>query len=109
LSRNHFLIRFGCIGQGQVPPYAQPQITTFSVQEALIRTVKAGVEAFGLKSLPGSDGEIEVQEDVGEMSKGWKQGISLTFTTKFSAIFDPAKASRAPSVVTAEKEETVED
>jgi hypothetical protein len=95
-------------GQGQVPPYAQPQITAFSVQEAVISTVKAAVEAYGLKSLPGSDGEIEVQEDVGDMSKGWKQGESLTFTTKFSAVFDPEKASRASEAVTS-KEETVEE
>lgn len=74
-----------------MPPYAQPQITAFAVQEALIKTVEAGVAAYGLKSLPGSDGQIEVQEDVGDLSKGWKQGDSLTFTTTFSAIFDPEK------------------
>ena len=37
------------------------------MQEAVIKTVEAGVEAYGLKALPGSDGEIEVQEDVGDM------------------------------------------
>ena len=79
------------------------------MQEAHIRTVKAAVDAYGLKSLPGSDGEIEVQEDVGEMSKGWKQGDSLTFTTKFAAIFDPARATSATSEATTAKSETVEE
>ena len=74
-----------------MPPYAQPQITTFAVQESLIKTVEAGVAAYGLKPLPGSDGEIEVQEDVKDLSLGWKQGDSVTFTTTFSAIFDPEK------------------
>jgi len=66
------------------------------VQEAVIKTVQAAVEAFGLKSLPGSDGEIEVQEDVKDMAMGWKDG-SLTFTTTFSAIFDPEKANKSSS------------
>jgi len=77
--------------KGQVPPWAQPQITGFAVQEALIKTVEAAVGAYGLKALPGSAGEIQVQEEVSEMAKGWKDGMSLSFTTKFSAIFDPAK------------------
>lgn len=90
--------------KGQIPPYAQPQITTFAVQEAVIKTVEAGVEAYGLKALPGSDGEIEVQEDVADMAKGWKTGDSLTFTTTFSAIFDPEKASAdAEEAVAAEE------
>ncbi|CAB9507796.1 expressed unknown protein [Seminavis robusta] len=90
--------------KGQIPPYAQPQITTFAVQEAVIKTVEAGVEAYGLKALPGSDGEIEVQEDVADMAKGWKNGESLTFTTKFSAILDPEKKSQP-----ADTEETTDE
>ena len=82
---------FNSTTKGQIPPYAQPQITGFAVQEALIKTVEAAVGAYGLKSLPGSDGEIEVQEDVKEMAQGWKDGVSLSFTTKFSAIIDPEK------------------
>ena len=70
-----------------------PQIQAFAVQEAVIKTVEAAVDAFGLKSLPGSDGEINVQEDVAEMAKAWKAGDNLSFTTTFSAIFDPEKAS----------------
>lgn len=94
--------------KGQVPPYAQPQITAFAVQEAVIKTVEAGVEAYGLKALPGSDGEIEVQEDVGDMAKAWKAGDSLTFTTTFSAIFDPEKVS-ASSETDAEEPAAAKD
>jgi hypothetical protein len=57
--------------------------------------VEAAVDAFGLQSLPGSDGEINVQEDVAEMAKGYKEGDSLTFTTIFNAVFDPEKTADA--------------
>lgn len=53
------------------------------------------MDAYGLKALSGSDGEIEVQESVKDMASGWKDGMSLTFTTKFSAIFDPEKTTAA--------------
>ena len=75
--------------QGQIPPYAQPQITNFSIQEAVIKTVQAAVDAFGIKALEGSDGEVEVKEDVEQMAKGWKQGDSLTFTATINAAYDP--------------------
>jgi len=35
--------------KGQVPPYAQPQITTFAVQEALIKTCKLTISIFIMK------------------------------------------------------------
>lgn len=87
--------------KGQVPPYAQPQITQFSLQESIIKTVEAAVEAFGLKSLPGSDGEIEVHEDVKEMCKGFKVGDSVDFTCTLNAAYDPEK-KQADIVVDAE-------
>eukprot|EP00977_Amphora_coffeiformis_P012012 scaffold2954_cov171-Amphora_coffeaeformis.AAC.14 len=78
--------------KGQVPPYAQPQITNFAIQEAIIKTVQAAVDAFGLKALEGSDGEVEVKEDVQEMSKGYKTGESLSFTATVNAAYDPEVA-----------------
>lgn len=66
--------------QGQVPPWAQPQITNFAVQETIIKTVEAAVAAFGVTSISGSDGNVEVNEDVTEMCKGYKEGNSLQFT-----------------------------
>ena len=35
--------------KGQVPPYAQGQITTFAVQEALIKTCKLTISIFMMK------------------------------------------------------------
>lgn len=63
-----------------MPPYAQPQITQFAVQESVIKTVEAAVEAFGFKSLAGSSGEVNVNEDVTDMAKAYKTGDSLRFT-----------------------------
>lgn len=58
--------------KGQIPPWAQPQLTGFAVQEGIIRTCEAAVKAYGLAALKGSDGEVEVKEDVKEISKGYK-------------------------------------
>jgi hypothetical protein len=50
------------------------------VQETIIKTVEAAVAAYGVTSLAGSDGNVEVNEDVTEMCKGYKEGDSLQFT-----------------------------
>lgn len=71
--------------KGQVPPYALPQIAQFAVQEGIIKTVEAAVEAFGLQSIDGSDGQVTVHEDVAAMAKGYQQGQSLPFTATFNA------------------------
>lgn len=78
-----------------MPPYAQPQITNFSLQEAIIKTVQAAVDAFGLKTLDGSDGEVEVKEDVEAMSKGYRTGDPLSFTANVRAVYDPEVAPAA--------------
>ena len=77
--------------KGQVPPYAMPQIRGFAVQEGLIQTVQAAVDAYGLKSISGSDGEVEIKEDVPEMAKAYKLGDDQQFTCTFNAIFDPER------------------
>lgn len=82
---------FSLLLQGQVPPYAMPQITQFALQEAIIKTVEAAVDSFGLKSLAGSDGEVNVNEDVAEMGKGYKDGEGLKFTATLDACYDPEK------------------
>lgn len=74
------ILTLGLNLKGQVPPYAQPQITEFAVQESLIKTVQAGIGAFGLEALPGSDGKMEVHEDVAQISKMYKTGMSIPFT-----------------------------
>ncbi len=95
--------------KGQIPPYAQPQITAFAVQEALIRTVESAVESFGLKSLPGSDGEVTINEEVKDMCQGYKVGDSLQFTATLKAIVDPEKQTTSDATKDAAEEEEEEE
>lgn len=88
--------------KGQVPPYAQPQMTMFAIQEAVIKTCESAVAAYGLKALPGSDGSVEVFEDIKDITKGYKIGSDVTFTASFKAIFDPA-AKKEEEPVTEEE------
>ncbi|KAL9189607.1 hypothetical protein ACHAXT_009282 [Thalassiosira profunda] len=74
--------------KGQIPPYAQPQITTFAVQEALIKTCEESLEAYGLESLPGSSGEVTVNEDIKDIVKGYKVGTDIPFTATYRGKFD---------------------
>jgi len=93
--------------QGQVPPYAQPQITQFAVQESIIKTVEAAVEAYGLVSLSGSDGEVNVHEDVAAIAKGYKTGDSIPFTATLNAAMDPEKQPSEEAESSEEEEEEV--
>ena len=72
-----------------------PQIKSFAVQQAIIDTVQSVVDAYGLQSLPGSDGEFEVKEDIPEVTKGYTLGDDLPFTATMKAIFDPEKVQPA--------------
>ncbi|KAL7455784.1 hypothetical protein ACHAWC_007315 [Mediolabrus comicus] len=74
--------------KGQVPPYAQPQITTFAVQEAIIKTCENSLEAYGLESLQGSAGEVTVNEDIKDICKGYKVGTDIPFTATYMGKFD---------------------
>ena len=47
--------------------------------------MQSAVDAYGLKALSGSDGEVTVKEDVATMAKGYKKGDSLQFTATFRA------------------------
>jgi hypothetical protein len=82
-----------------------PQLKGFAVQDGILETIKSAVDAYGLKYLPGSDGEATVLEDIPEVSKGYKMGDAVEFTAKFNAVFDPEKlpAGETPA------EETVVD
>ena len=91
--------------KGQVPPYAQPQITMFAVQEAIIKTCEQSLEAYGLESLPGSAGEVTVNEDVKDICKGYKVGTDIAFTATYKGKFD----ANIHTESTPEAEEVVED
>lgn len=75
--------------KGQVPPYAQPKMTMFAIQEAVVKTCETAVTAYGLKALPGSDGSVEVFEDIQDITKGYKIGADVTFTASFKATYAP--------------------
>lgn len=95
--------------KGQVPPYAQPQLTMFALQEGIIKTCEAAVAAYGLKALPGSDGSVEVHEDIKDISSGYKVGTSVQFTATFSATIDPEKQQASEESEEEEKETVAEE
>jgi len=81
--------------KGQVPPYAQPQMTMFAVQEGIIQTCESAVIAYGLKSIADGDGgSVEVLEDIKELVKGYKSGDNVQFTASFVATFDEEKQTK---------------
>jgi hypothetical protein len=89
--------------KGQIPPYAQPQMTMFALQEGIIKTCEAAVEAYGLKAISGEAGSVEVHEDVKDICKGYKVGDNVEFTATFKAIFDPEKKQEEAVDVEAEE------
>ena len=76
--------------KGQIPPYAQPRMTMFAIQEAVIKTCEQSLEAYGLESLEGSAGEVTVKEDMQKISKGYKLGNDIPFTATYKGKFDAA-------------------
>ncbi len=48
------------------------------------------MEAYGLESLPGSDGEVTVHEDIKDLVKGYKLGNDVAFTATYRGKFDNA-------------------
>eukprot|EP00584_Thalassiosira_punctigera_P002279 CAMPEP_0172535784 /NCGR_PEP_ID=MMETSP1067-20121228/7628_1 /TAXON_ID=265564 ORGANISM="Thalassiosira punctigera, Strain Tpunct2005C2" /NCGR_SAMPLE_ID=MMETSP1067 /ASSEMBLY_ACC=CAM_ASM_000444 /LENGTH=214 /DNA_ID=CAMNT_0013320729 /DNA_START=140 /DNA_END=784 /DNA_ORIENTATION=+ len=75
--------------KGQIPPWAQPQMTRFAVQEAIIKTCEESLEAYGLESLSGSAGEVTVNEDIKDICQGYKSG-DIPFTATYRGKFDSA-------------------
>lgn len=69
--------------KGQVPPYAMPQVVLFSIQDALINTVKVMVEEFGLNN----GGEVTIHEDVEAIARSYKAGTNITFTASVEAAY----------------------
>ena len=66
-------------------------MTMFAVQEGIINTCESVVEAFGLEALKGSDGSVDVKENVKDICTGYKVGTDISFTATFKATFDPEK------------------
>jgi FKBP-type peptidyl-prolyl cis-trans isomerase (trigger factor) len=94
--------------KGQVPPYAMPQIRGFTVQEGIIRTCQSAVDSYGLKSLPGSAGEVQVLEDIPAVASKYKLGDDVEFTATFNAIYDPSvQTPTAAGIIDVESTEEV--
>jgi len=85
----------------------------FAIQEAIVSTVKSTVDAYGLQSLDGDAGKVEVHEDVEEIRSQYKQGDDVTFTATLMAKYaeGTARPSAADVVVDAEivEEDVVDD
>ena len=48
------------------------------------------LEAYGLESLPGSSGEVTINEDIKDIVKGYKVGTDIPFTATYRGKFDKA-------------------
>jgi hypothetical protein len=60
-----------------------PQMTTFALQEAITNSLEVVVSAYGLKTLSGSEGNIDVKEKVEDIARGWKEGSNVLYTATF--------------------------
>uniref|UniRef100_A0A7S4QUB7 Uncharacterized protein n=1 Tax=Ditylum brightwellii TaxID=49249 RepID=A0A7S4QUB7_9STRA len=78
---------------------------SFHLTSLRSRKGEAAVSAYGLKSLPGSDGEVNVNEDMQEVCNSYKAGDSVPFTATFRAEIDPEKAPPAVEQPAEEQEE----
>lgn len=65
------------------------------------------MEAYGLESLPGSTGEVTVNEDITDLCKGYKVGSDIQFTANYKGKFDSAVHSATDS--SPEEEESSAD
>ncbi|EED88888.1 predicted protein [Thalassiosira pseudonana CCMP1335] len=95
--------------KGQIPPYAQPRMTMFAIQEAVIKTCEQSLEAYGLESLQGSEGEVTVNEDMQQVCKTYKLGTDIEFTATYKGKFDQAIQSAASAAVAEEGVTSAED
>ena len=95
--------------KGRIPPNAQPKITMFAIQEAVIKTCEQSLEAFGLESLQGSEGEVTVNEDMQKVCKKYKIGDDIPFTATYKGKFDAAVQSAASASGESDAEDVIVD
>lgn len=60
------------------------------MQQLFVLLGEASLEAYGLESLPGSEGSVNVSEDIQEICKGYKLGADIPFTATYNGKFDGA-------------------
>lgn len=83
------------------------QIRGFAIQEAIVQTAKSAIDAYGLKSIKGEKGNLEVLEEVADLAKTYKDG-DIQFTATINAVFDPELVQET-EVPTEESEPTTID
>lgn len=98
---------------GQIPPYAQPKMTFFALQETLVSSCQAAIKLFGVNEInEGQLGAVTFNENVEDLSKVYdaKKCPSVPFTANFRGTFDQdvVRESILDDAV-GEKEETGSD
>lgn len=76
---------------GQIPPYAQPKMTFFALQETLVSSCQAAIKVFGVNEInEGQLGAVTFNENVEDLSKVYdtKKFPSVPFTANFRGTFD---------------------
>jgi len=90
---------------GQIPPYAQPKMTNFALQEGIVKTCQAAILRYGVKEINiDAIGAVTFNEDIEQMSSkyNYKSCPSVPFTANFRAIFDPEVAEDNAASLAAE-------
>lgn len=93
--------------KGQIPPYAQPKMTTFALQEVLVTSCQEAITRFGVNEInEGQLGAVTFNENVDELSKKYniRSFPSAPFTANFRATFDPDAVREDAIDVDAEEE-----
>ena len=81
-------------------------MTMFAVQEGIINTCESAVEAYGLVALKGSEGSVEVKENVKDICNGYKVGDDIPFTATFKATYNPEKRPEVEEETEEEESDT---
>mmetsp|Transcript_13726 Transcript_13726/g.40154 ORF Transcript_13726/g.40154 Transcript_13726/m.40154 type:complete len:296 (-) Transcript_13726:199-1086(-) len=77
---------------GQIPPYAQPKMTFFALQETLVSSCQQSIKIFGVNEINKDQlGAVTFNENVEDLSKIYdtKKCPSIPFTANFRGSFDP--------------------
>lgn len=92
------------------PPNYFPSYASLNhfMQQLSVLLGEASLEAYGLESLPGSEGSVNVSEDIQEICKGYKLGADIPFTATYNGKFDRAAQASLKGAEEASSAEDVE-
>jgi hypothetical protein len=97
--------------KGQIPPYAQPKMTNFALQEVLVSSCQEAITRFGVNEInEGQLGAVTFNENVEELAQKYniRSFPSVPFTANFRATFDPEAVREDAIDVVAEEEDAEE-